>query len=42
MGNRIVKALTGAGIPAEEIQTESVMVGREEVGQRGRGITYED
>src|SRR6267142_923041 len=37
MGNRIVKALTGAGIPAEEIQTESVMVGREEVGQRGAG-----
>jgi len=37
MGNRIDKALTGAGIPAEEIQTESLMVGREEVGQQGAG-----
>jgi uncharacterized protein len=36
MGNKIVKALTGAGIPTEEIQTESLMVGREEE-QRGMG-----
>ncbi len=36
MGNKIVKALTGAGIPAEEIQTESLMVGREQE-QRGMG-----
>jgi len=36
-GNKIVKALTGAGIPTEEIQTESLMVGREEEGQRGAG-----
>jgi uncharacterized protein YggE len=37
MGNKIVKALTGAGIPTEEIQTESLMVGREEEAQRGAG-----
>jgi uncharacterized protein len=30
MGNKIVKALTEAGIPPEEIQTESLSVGREE------------
>jgi len=32
----VVLALTGAGIPAEEIQTESLMVGREQE-QRGMG-----
>ena len=37
MGNKIVKALTGAGIPTEEIQTEALTVGREEEGQRGMG-----
>jgi uncharacterized protein YggE len=37
MGNKIVKALTGAGIPTEEIQTESLSVGREEDAQRGSG-----
>jgi uncharacterized protein len=30
MGNKIVKALTDAGVPSEEIQTESLSVGRED------------
>src|SRR6266478_8230487 len=37
LGAKIIKALIDAGISKEEIQTESVMVGREEVGQRGAG-----
>ena len=37
MGNKIVKALTDAGIPSEEIQTESLSVGREEDTYRNAG-----
>lgn len=37
MGNKIVKALTGAGIATEEIQTESLNVSREDDRERATG-----
>jgi len=37
MGNKIVKALTDAGVPSEEIQTESLTVGREEDMYKNQG-----
>jgi len=37
MGNKIIKALTDAGVPLEEIQTESLTVGREEDTYRNTG-----
>src|SRR5258706_144644 len=41
MGNKIVKALTGAGIPTEEIQTEALTVGRQERWSPSKCMQYQ-